>query len=524
MVRSPSSNYNEKVYSLAILEYEETGRPSIVTALKDEDVKDLFMTLIRTDDIGAFNTKMKRLINQREFGDIINNDNVDFIQEFSEFERILREEINKTTTLSISSIANINTSVGLEHEFQAQIDHAQRLIKTHNPQQALDYLVELKKRIWRRANRNIKYDILSNLASANFELMNFPETAENVVSALQYNPEDDKAIGNCALGYFLILENEKAKELISKAVKKNELSVWSWTNYINIFSKEKTPSDFLRIIPKSIQKKPSIAFALGIAFKQRKQFQKAMEWLEVAYKDKDSIELKAELGLLIIEMKYNDFSKLMGEQISETDKNDINRAIQLLADAWNLVKNRDLAIVKSHWIFEISRAKFLIGDYKGGLRDVSEAIEIKPNNSYYLKLRGLIQYQMGHYENAIRDLKSIADDKSISDRFLVLAGFLRTNKQIDDAIALLEESLRIEEKKSIKSDEKRLLIDLYCEREDFEKAEQLLNSIPENVKDNILWLISSSKVKRLKGEIEKGKEILIYALGQITENTSYGEL
>ena len=160
LVRSPSSNYNEKVYSLAILEYEETGRPSIVTALKDEDVKDLFMTLIRTDDIGAFNTKMKRLINQREFGDIINNDNVDFIQEFSEFERILREEINKTTTLSISSIANINTSVGLEHEFQAQIDHAQRLIKNHNPQQALDYLVELKKRIWRRANRNIKYDIL----------------------------------------------------------------------------------------------------------------------------------------------------------------------------------------------------------------------------------------------------------------------------------------------------------------------------------------------------------------------------
>jgi hypothetical protein len=107
----------------------------------------------------------------------------------------------KTETPGISSYIDISTTV-LIPEYQAEIDHSRDLLKEYHAVETITYLERLKDRIWANSTSIVKFRILTNIGAAKGLLNEQQESAKLLIEALQYNPKDEKALCNAALGIY----------------------------------------------------------------------------------------------------------------------------------------------------------------------------------------------------------------------------------------------------------------------------------------------------------------------------------
>lgn len=445
------------------------------------------------------------------------------IQEHDESISELKKHANEIVTSNTEVIYYQDiVEKALKTEYQVQLDHSRDLVENYRPREALKFLEDLKRRIWLTAEPIIKYEILKNMGAAKFSLNHEQEAGKLFLEALQYNPDDEKALCNAAFGYLLLHQLEEAKTFAGKVTAKNPANTRAYSITIQASSEKENIENIISRVPEPYRCDPEIAYAISHLARKREDLFESRKWLEISVENdrSDWPDPKGSLGERLLELVMKDQSVIYGAQISDEQKNQINRAIELLTQAWNRIADTDVRNLRSVWVADRGIAKRLLGDIKEATRDIDLALDIDLH-PVYKRYKALLASEAGDNEEAIRLLREIQLEKETPEAPLLLAMVLRKENGSREAIDVISDLLRSNPSDQIEERANRMLIQLYVDIEDFKNARKISDSMRESDPRNILNLVAIAWILRIQNENTEALSILKEAEEYVTDSTSF---
>ena len=425
----------------------------------------------------------------------------EILKSIADVKLLVSSQPKKIDTLSRINYPDISMII-LTPEYQAELDHSRDLLNNYKPKEALEFLENLKSRIWSSAQPIVRYRILTNIGSAKLWLDQNQEAAKLFIEALQYNPEDEKALCNAALGYMLLGKTVEAKTFTNKVLTKNPSSNRAYSMIIQTSPDDEKLEDIISKVPKLYRATKEVAYAIGFLARKRKKLNDSKKWLEIAVeKDKEDLpELKGIFGEILLELVIEDQSTIYGIQLNEVQKDQLRKSTELFSSAWDRIADTELRKLRLTWIVNRGTAKGHLGDLEGAIKDVETALEVEPSNPIFIKHRALLAYRSDDNEKAIELLKGILLAKETPEAALLLAEVLRKENKSQEAISILIKILQTELPKEIKEGVNSSLIQLYIDTKDFENACKISDSMRVSDPTNISNLVDAARILRFSGK------------------------
>lgn len=426
---------------------------------------------------------------------------------------------NNIVTINAEPASN-NSSV-----HNAQIDSARNFLDTHNPEMALEMLTKLKKDIWSDANDNAKFRITTNMAVALSQLGKLDDTARLFIEALQYNPDDEKALLNAATGFLLMEDMPEARKKVAEVIAKNPVSGRGWGLLLDTYENDKELQNIVGTLPPVLGNDFVVNNTLARLAMKENDLTKAEGYLRkavVADKDgKQDVETKVRLAEVLLQQVLDDEMVVFGGHLNEKNKTIAEEALSLFTDTWNTIDATELKKYRTSWLINRSIAKRLLGDKDGSFADIELAIKTNPEETSGIRAKASLLFETGKQKDAIEWLENnpMVLEKDPSLTFL-LAGFLRETDQQDRAIVVLKELLTRKDGETKNHDAKRLLIQIHLDKKDYVNAEEVLGLIPSDHSSEVLKLLEGAKIKRHQGLEKEAVEDLLKAKDKVDEESS----
>ena len=425
----------------------------------------------------------------------------------------------------ILNIADTVTTA-LTIEYQAELDHSRDLVNNYKPKEALEYLEKLKNRIWSNAAPIVKYRLLTNIGSATLAMNQEEEAAKLFLEALQYNPEDEKSLCNAALGYLLLGQLEEAISFANKVLEKNPVSIRAYSILVQASSDKENLEDIIIKVPEPFRNSKEVAYAIGHLARKKGDLVEAEKWFQIAVDNsKESLhELEGALGGVILQRVTKGDSVIYGSQLDDSTKEQINKAVQLLTNAWEFVSDTDFRNFRLTWVVNRSIAKELLGDLHGAIKDIEIALEIEPSNPIFIKHRAILAYESKDNLKAVDLFKKILTARETPEASLLLAEALRKESKFPEAKGIIEEFLQMDVPNSLKEEANRMLINLYIDSKDFVNAKKISDSLRASNPTNILNLVYAGRISRFLGKSDDAVSLLKEAERYIIGSSTFREI
>lgn len=389
--------------------------------------------------------------------------------------------LSEERLLSAISRISVDTSVILVTEHQAELDHAKDLINGYNYKQALEYLEKLKLRIWDNAQPIVRYRLLANIGIAKLSLHQDLEAGKYFIQSLHYNSEDENALYFAAVGNLLLGQQKESEQLIHKVLKTNPTNESAYALLIQLFPDEDIEV-IINKVPEAYRKSARVAGALGNITRRKLDLVQAEKWLQIAI-DNDTenlIEIKADLGTLLLESFSRDSLLIYTQQLDDSDKSKIQKAIRLFTEAWNQVANTEFGKLCSGWVFNRGIAKRILGLWEEAISDVDIALQIEPVNPVFLKEKSLLLHSYkGDNSQAINLLKGIQGAKEVPEAPLLLANILALTKNYNQAKELITNFIHQNPEQPLLEWAYKILVQIYIDTKDVPNGIQVYNLIQD---------------------------------------------
>ncbi len=459
-------------------------------------------------------------------GDIIlvtNPEKEDFTRDYKSDQEITFSKVpNNEFITDIIKKFQEQESTQLIGERHKRVDDVKQFMSRNDFDGAIVYLEGLKKEFWHQTDNLLKYRILANIGLAWLGLNEIKESAKNFLEAFQYNPDNDKAITYAAMGYFFQEEEEKAKKLVNQALQKNPANALAHSLCIRIASITESIDSILNIIPSAYHEDTDVLIALGTASLDRKLHEKAIDYWQTAIQQangKGVDGVKIGLGAALIESLKNNYPLILSGQISDSQKQKIEQAINLFTEVIGDYPNpKNLSSLQFTALFNRVLAQRLIGRYDEAIRDIELALEIEPNNLYLIKQRAIITCDKGSEEIAYQYLQPFLSSLEMPEAYLLSAILLMSLKKFNEAYIILDTFLEKTVSSSLKRNAKHLKFDLLLNNNEYQKANHLLQEIkgeyPEDVfssiQESFLFIKNKDNTpEEISGVIKQTKEVVI---------------
>ena len=436
----------------------------------------------------------------------------------SEQHRAIRgtiQELHTKVTYLPSKYFDLSVSAAveaaLEKEYQLTINKAKDLLKNYKPKTSVDLLEDLRQRKWIEASDNLKFNILTNMAAAHFELNNKQETAKLLIEAFQYHSEDEKALSNLAYAYFLVEDVESAVYYAKQTLKKNHANINAHVVLILVSSKEELLEKIIAQIPDYLHETPEIAHAFSHTAKEQGDLEEAQKWREITVEQDGDPGFKASLATILIEQVLADPFEMYTKQLDDSKKKKLHQAVELLTEAWDCVANTELRSVRVDWITNRSTALQLLGKSQDAIKDLDVAIEIEPADSMLsmlLKNRAILACEQGDQEGAIEFLEKIQSEPETFEAQIIIASILFASERYDEAITKLDNLLTTNSASELNDEANRWLVRIYIAAKRFEEAERILKTLQESSPTSILNFINAAHISNGSGKHEEAISFL----------------
>ena len=400
----------------------------------------------------------------------------------------------------IKSLLDVNTSPSIEtavaKEHQEQIDNARNLLKSHKPTTAFELLETLKKRTWKDASDDLKFSILTNTAAAQFALNNEQDAAKLLLQAFQYDSEDEKALSNRALAHILLGETEYAADYAKQTLEKNYSNTDAYVILIGISAEEEPLDEVIAKVPDYLHDSPQIAYAISDLAKQRENFEAAKRWGEIMLSQDqgNAPDFKAAFATILIKQALEDNLAVGTSQLNEPQKEQIQRAIGFLTEAWNTVSNTELKDYRADWIINRGIAHFHLGELTKATEDLDAALEIEKSNPILIKNRALLAFECGDTPKAVELLEKIQSAPEVLEAPIILANFLLVSERLDESITKLNDFLQTDLSPELQEKARRLLIKVYIADKRFNDALEISIAMRESTPISIPNLVDTARI------------------------------
>lgn len=423
------------------------------------------------------------------------------------------------------SIADaVTTAVAKEH--QSEIDNARDVLKKGSPRTALGILEKLKQRIWAKATPIDRFRVLTNMAAAQLVLNEEQESARLLIEAFQYNPEDERALSNRAFAHFLLSDKRNAENDAKKILENNPKNTDAYAILVQISTDEETLEQIITKVPEDLRKTPQIAHAISEIAKQRGNFEVAIKWGEIMmqHEQEDIPSSKASLGTILVKQVVDNHVAVITNQLNDSQKEQLRRAIRLFADAWDCVANTELRTVRTDWIINRSTAYMLLGETKAAIKDLDTAIEVEPCYSALQKNRAILAVKEGENEKAIEFLKRIQSNPETAEASILIAEILLAGKHYNGAIKTLNDFLMTNPPLALQESANRVLIHIYMAKEDIDTAQEISTAMRESSPTNVLNLVNAARISKATGKNAEALSLLDEAFGYAQKSKEFQEI
>ena len=443
------------------------------------------------------------------------------------------KEIKQTTSATldvvrdIKSLLGVNTSLSIEtaiaKEHQEQIDIARKLLKSHKPTTAFELLETLKKRTWKDASDDLKFSILTNMAAAQFTLNNEQEAAELLHEAFNYDPKNEKALSNRALAYLLQGETEKAADYAKQASKMNCKNTDAYVILVGISPEEKPLDEVIAEVPDYLHDSPQIAYAISELAKQRENYEAAKRWGEimVSQDQENAPDFKAAFATTLIKQVLEDNLAVGTSQLYQAQKEQLQRAIGFLTEAWDCVSNTELKDYRADWIISRGIAHFHLSELTQATEDLDTALEIEKSNPTLIKNRALLAFECGDIPKAVELLEKIQSAPEVPEAPIILANFFLADKRLDEAITKLNDLLQTDLSPELQEKASHLLIDVYIADKRFDEALEISIAMRESTPMSIANLVDAARIYSANEKRDEAIALLKEAYNYVQDGAEF---
>ena len=421
--------------------------------------------------------------------------------------------------LNISDI--IKTAVAKEHH--AEIDNAQNLLKNHKPTTAFELLETLKKRTWKDASDDLKFSILTNMASAQFALNNEQDAAKLLLRAFQYDSEDEKALSNRALAHLLLGETEYAADYAKQTLAKNPSNTDAYVILVGISAEEEPLDEVIAKVPDYLHDSPQIAYAISELAKQRENFEAAKRWGEimVSQDQGNAPDFKAAFATILINQVLEDNLAVGTSQLYESQKGQLQRAIGFLNEAWDCVSKTELKDYRADWIINRGIAHFHLGELTKATEDLDTALEIEKSNPILIKDRALLAFECGDIPKAVELLEKIQSAPEVPEAPIILTNILFASEHLDEAITKLNDFLQTDLSPELQEKASHLLIDVYIADKRFDDALEISITMRESTPMSIANLVDAARIYSANKKRDEAIALLKEAYNYVQDGAEF---
>lgn len=414
----------------------------------------------------------------------------------------------------IDELSDEFKSQNYDEGYQSLLETLRENVRENNPTEALKRVETLKKGIWEKSSPDIRYSLLSIEASAKLRLNKYQDAGGLLIEAFQYN-DTEKAKVNAAYGYYLLGDYPTSKQLIGEVLDSNPHNARAFSVFIQMFTSE----DELDDISSYLKHKQDVAYAIGNFFLKSNEFEKAVEWIEIAidHEEENLLEMRPRLAGALLAIIQSNSKKIPEYQFGESDKNTLERIKDLITISWDSILDSNLKKIHVDWIINRGITNYLLGDIEGSENDLNHAFELDSSDSRCIYFKSLIEIENKEIEKAISLLKTVEYDSHMPEISLLYFDLLRRQGKPDDVITKVSEFLE-QNNDFPKIDQLyRILIyahlDSYPQSEDgvvkaTELAEKRLGTDPTNI-GNIIdlsrCLVKSDQVDSAITYLQKAK-------------------
>ena len=448
----------------------------------------------------------------------IKNDNKELKQTAGATLDVVRE-VKSQLNVNISDL--IKTEVAKEHH--AEIDNARNLLKSHKPKTALELLENLKKRTWKDASDDRKFSILTNMAAAQFALNNEEEAAKLLLQAFDFNREDEKALSNRALAHLLLGETEYAADYAKQTREKNSSNTDAYVILIGISAEEEPLDEVIAKVPDYLHDSPQIAYAISELAKQRENFEAAKRWGEimVSQDQENAPDFKAAFATILIKQALEDNLAVGTSQLYASQKEQLQRAIGFLTEAWNTVSNTELKDYRADWIISRGIAHFHLGELTKATEDLDTALEIEKSNPILIRNRALLAFECGDIPKALELLEKIQSEPEVPEASIILANFLLVSERLDESITKLNDFLQTDLSPELQEKARRLLIKVYIADKRFDDALEISIAMRESTPMSILNLVDAARIFSANEKRDEAVSLLKEAYNYVQDGEEF---
>jgi len=412
-----------------------------------------------------------------------------------------------------------------EKEYNAELNYIKNLIISFEVDKALVNLEELKIRIWNNSSAKIKFRILTNIGSVKLYINKPQEAAKYFIEAYQYNKDEEKAISNLSLAYFILKDFVKSKDFALKVLQNNPTNYVAFSMLIQsqIQLGENNLEEVVKNIPNEIKDSSEVYSMLSFQAYKQNDIESAKKYGEIALDlDKNNNpEIKVNLAITLLELLFKQQNIVFGLQISSETKELLLRIINLLSEAWEKIKDKDLAQYKSFWLVNRAKTYRLLNNLSDAEKDIDLALHYETNDPEYIFEKAIISFEKNNLDYFLLNRNKIEKIIDVIPQSVLLLAEAISLSHIEESINILLKYLDGKDLNlKLNKEVLRLLINLLLKNEDYKGAKIYVDKLfSTNNLDGIDKTILS-KFYRLSGNDSKADEYIKDAINSLKDKTA----
>jgi len=323
--------------------------------------------------------------------------------------------------------------------FHAEIDSAKQHIEQHDYQMARLILHQLRSRHWDKLDNGQRFRLLANLGGAYLGEGELQKAAQFFWEAKPYQPDDEKACANEALGFQITGNPEKAFELTDKYRIQFPTSARILGIWVRNSPATKRLEDLAKYVPDTCMADAELCASLAVKAASENQFDKAETLARKAISLSSDWSFPRVLLAKMIMCSHMDKAlEHDGQGISFAER--VREAEQLCSEAISLAQEEKA----THTEAEAYSARALIREQAGRKKeakaDVLRAYQLDPSDPAIVREYALILQEQGENDGAVELVRKLVQGEHVDPMsWYVLGLTLRNRKGPGDA----EEAARI---------------------------------------------------------------------------------
>lgn len=407
-------------------------------------------------------------------------------------------------------------------DIAAELAFAKKNLDQHKAVEALHFLDEIHDRVIAKGDKELIFKLFTNKGAANLDIEKQDVAASLFIEAEGFSTSR-KALLNKSLAYVLQEKPNEAIQIIGEVLKQDPENGKAFA-YRTLARIKSTPySELLTDTPEQLKKDTDVAFALASAAEHANENEEALTWAKVAYENDpdNSPEVKSCYAGKLIEPIANPTGFL--GQLSDSDKANVEFAINLFTEAWDTYKDTDTKRYKTRYLYNRGLAKRLFGDMKGAIKDTEDAITLSPSDINYRFHLAQLVYENDDKDESIKLLADLLGSEEDSRARVMLSERYMEKRQFNEALKIIEPLLTNGTNDYMQHSIYLIATSAYIELEQIDNAKALIEDIKKN-DTQLFALLMEARLNRQTGDTATAATLLKDALKAVNDSSPTDEL